>query len=51
MGEENIYWGIDRIVAIMDDGRAFAWNQINKCGAEVFDGQPAPAGCPPQPEK
>lgn len=51
MGEENIHWGIDRIIAIMDDGRAFAWNQINRCGAEVFDGQPAPADCPPQPEK
>jgi len=51
LGEENIHWGIDRIVAIMDDGRAFAWNQINNCGAKVFNGDPAPAGCPPQPEK
>ena len=46
LGEENIEYGIDRVVAIMDDGRAFAWNQINRCGAVVFDGQPAPADCP-----
>lgn len=46
LGEENIEYGIDRVIAIMDDGRAFAWNQINRCGAVVFDGQPAPADCP-----
>jgi hypothetical protein len=51
LGEENISYGIDRVVAIMDDGRAFAWNQINPCGAVVFDGNPAPEGCPAQPEK
>jgi hypothetical protein len=52
LGEENIQYGIDRVIAVMDDGRAFAWNQINQCGAVVFDGQPAPEGCPaaPQPE-
>jgi hypothetical protein len=46
MGEENIEYGIDRVIAIMDDGRAFAWNQINRCGAVVFKGEPAPEGCP-----
>ena len=46
LGEENIEYGIDRVIAIMDDGRAFAWNQINRCGAVVFDGQPTPADCP-----
>ncbi len=45
-GEENIEYGIDRVVAIMDDGRGFVWHQINPCGEEVFDGKPAPAGCP-----
>jgi hypothetical protein len=49
LGEENIQYGIDRVVAIMDDGRAFAWNQINSCGAVVFDGSPAPEGCPVPP--
>jgi hypothetical protein len=50
MGEENIHYGIDRVIAVMEDGRAFAWNQINPCGAVVFDGKPAPEGCPAQPE-
>ncbi len=49
MGEENITYGIDRVVAVFGDGRAYAWNQINACGAVVFNGEPAPAGCPPPP--
>jgi hypothetical protein len=49
LGEENIHYGIDRVVAVFDDGRAYAWNQINACGAVVFNGEPAPAGCPPVP--
>ncbi|MFN4171571.1 MAG: DUF6446 family protein [Pseudorhodobacter sp.] len=49
MGAENQRYGIDRIVAVMADGRAFAWHQINACGREVFDGNAAPAGCPPPP--
>ena len=55
LGEENIQYGIDRVVAVMDDGRAYAWNQINACGAVVFNGEPAPEGCPtpatPQPKE
>jgi hypothetical protein len=50
MGQENIHYGIDRIVAVYPDGRAFAWQQINHCGEVVFDGNPAPEGCPPAPE-
>jgi hypothetical protein len=50
MGEENISYGIDRVVAVFEDGRAFAWNQINACGAVVFKGEPVPEGCPPVPE-
>lgn len=48
---ENITYGIDRVVAVMPDGRAFAWHQINACGEVVFDGDPAPEGCPPVPER
>ncbi len=50
LGTENIDYGIDRVVAVMPDGRAFAWHQINACGEVVFDGNPAPEGCPPAPE-
>jgi Family of unknown function (DUF6446) len=51
LGEENITYGIDRVVAVFGDGRAYAWNQINACGAVVFNGNPAPDGCPPVPER
>ena len=51
LGQENIRYGIDRVVAILPDGRAFAWHQINSCGEVVFDGNPAPEGCPPAPER
>lgn len=50
LGTENIEYGIDRVVAILPDGRGFAWHQINKCGEVVFDGLPVPANCPPKPE-
>lgn len=50
LSEPNISYGIDRVVAVSGDGRGFAWNQINACGKEVFEGRPAPEGCPPVPE-
>lgn len=46
---ENIHYGIDRVAAIFPDGRGFVWHQINRCGKVVFDGKPAPEGCPPPP--
>lgn len=51
LGQANIVWGVDRIVAVMADGRGFSWHQINACGREVFDGREAPEGCPPLPVK
>jgi hypothetical protein len=50
LGERDVTYGIDRIVAVYPDGRAMAWHQINACGAVVFDGNPAPDGCAPPPE-
>ncbi|WP_138468102.1 DUF6446 family protein [Poseidonocella sp. HB161398] len=50
LGEENIRYGIDRVVAVTEDGHGYAWQQINRCGEKVFDGEPAPEGCPPPPE-
>ncbi len=49
LGTENIEYGIDRVIAIHDDGRGWAWDQINRCGEIVFDGKPAPEDCPPPP--
>ncbi len=30
MGEKNIKDGIDRVVAVLPDGRAYAWHQLNE---------------------
>lgn len=49
LSEENIIYGIDRVIAVYDDGRAFAWHQINTCGEHAFNGDPVPETCPPQP--
>lgn len=49
LGVENVTYGIDRVVGIDATGRGYVWHQINPCGEVVFDGQPAPEGCPPQP--
>jgi hypothetical protein len=45
-----VSYGIDRIVAITEDGRGYVWHQINDCGEVVFDGEPAPENCPEPPE-
>jgi len=42
---------VDRLVAVMPDGSAVSWHQINACGEVVFDGEAAPEGCPPVPER
>lgn len=50
LGNRDIQYGIDRVVAVYPDGRAYAWHQINFCGDVVFDGNPTPPECPPAPE-
>lgn len=50
LGQRDVIYGIDRVVAVHEDGRGFVWQQINRCGEAVFDGEPAPEGCPPPPE-
>ncbi|ALI56415.1 DUF6446 family protein [Celeribacter marinus] len=50
LGEANFDYGIDSVIAVYPDGRAFSWHQINPCGEAVFDGDPAPEGCPPAPQ-
>ena len=51
LGQANIKYGIDRVVAVFPDGRGYAWHQINHCGEKVFDGRPVPEGCPPVPDQ
>lgn len=49
LGVKEVVYGIDRIVAILPDGRGFAWNEINACGEIAFDGKRLPDHCPPRP--
>lgn len=49
LSEQNITYGIDRVVAIDGAGNGYVWHQINECGEVVFDGKPVPEGCPPKP--
>ena len=51
LSRANEPYGIDRVIALLPDGRGFAWTQINRCGEAVFDGRPAPEGCPPPPNE
>lgn len=51
LSQKEITYGVDRVVAIMPDGRGFAWNKINACGEVVFSGDAVPEGCPPVPER
>jgi hypothetical protein len=30
LGEKNIHDGVDRVIAVFPDGRAFAWHQLNE---------------------
>ena len=50
LGTANIHYGIDRIVAVTEDGRGYVWHQINRCGEIVFDGNPVPEDCPKPPD-
>jgi hypothetical protein len=45
-----VIYGVDRVVAITEDGRGYVWHQINRCGEVVFDGQAAPDDCPEPPQ-
>lgn len=50
LGQANIEYGIDRIVAIDENGNGYVWHQINHCGDWLYDGAPLPDNCPKPPE-
>lgn len=45
-GHRNMEFGIDRVVAITDDGRGYVWHEINDCGDKAYDGTPLGDDCP-----
>lgn len=50
LSEKNIHYGVDRVIAIFDDGRAYAWHQLNNCGDTDYTGTPQGEDCPPREE-
>jgi hypothetical protein len=50
IGQKNIHYGVDRIVAITTDGRGFIWHDLNDCGEKAYDGTVVGEECPPRPQ-
>jgi len=50
LGQKNIAYGVDRIVAVTADGRGFVWHELNECGDKTYDGTVVGEECPPATE-
>ena len=48
LGQKNFAYGVDRVVAITEDGRGYVWHELNDCGAKAYDGSPTGEACPPR---
>jgi len=46
LGQKNIEFGVDRIVAITEDGRGYIWHDLNECGEKSYDGTVVGETCP-----
>jgi hypothetical protein len=46
MGQKNIHFGVDRIVAITNEGRGYVWHELNECGEKSYDGTVVGEACP-----
>lgn len=46
LGAKNIAYGVDRIVAVTDDGRGYVWHDLNECGEKSYDGTVVGEECP-----
>lgn len=51
LGAKNVEFGVDRIVAITQDGRGFVWHELNECGDKAYDGTIVGEECPARPEQ
>ncbi|KUJ86215.1 histidine kinase [Ruegeria marisrubri] len=49
IGEKNIHYGVDRIVAVTESGKGYAWHELNNCGQKAYDGTVIGEECPPRP--
>ncbi|WP_425043570.1 DUF6446 family protein [Primorskyibacter sp. S87] len=48
LSEKNVHFGVDRVVAILSDGRGYAWHELNDCGEKAYDGTVVGEECPPR---
>ena len=48
LSQKNVAYGVDRVVAITDDGRGFVWHELNDCGDKAYDGTVVGEECPPR---
>ncbi|WP_108828902.1 DUF6446 family protein [Ascidiaceihabitans donghaensis] len=46
LGGKNVEFGVDRIVAITEDGRGYVWHDLNDCGDKAYDGTIVGEECP-----
>ena len=46
LGGKNVAFGVDRIVAITQDGRGYVWHELNDCGQKSYDGTVVGEACP-----
>lgn len=46
LGQKNVHYGVDRIVAITEDGRGYVWHELNDCGQKAYDGTVVGEECP-----
>ncbi|MEM6303569.1 MAG: DUF6446 family protein [Pseudomonadota bacterium] len=49
LGAKNVHFGVDRIVAITEDGRGYVWHDLNDCGEKAYDGTIVGEECPERP--
>lgn len=49
VGVKNIRFGVDRIVAVTEDGQGYSWHVLNNCGKKAYDGTVVGEECPPRP--
>ncbi|MEH6521071.1 DUF6446 family protein [Sulfitobacter sp.] len=49
LSKKNVHFGVDRIVAITDDGRGYVWHELNDCGEKAYDGTIVGEECPALP--
>ena len=46
LGQKNVAFGVDRVVAITEDGRGYVWHELNDCGEKAYDGTIVGEECP-----